>query len=260
MNRIHNPTPSVEGAPRSPSFEIQSALLSPPAHDASYSLFAPLHYEPKYPYPLIVWMHAPGRAGERQLAEIMPALSIRNYVAVAPRGFPCEQQRAGLGRLDWPQTEAYIEETERRVFGAIEAARRKCHVAEGRIFIAGFGTGGTMAFRVAMNQPKRFGGVLSLCGGFPHGHHPLAHLAIARRLPLSLAVGRDSLEYSPDEACDDLRLFHSAGMSVTLRQYPCGQELSKQMLRDMDRWIIEQVTSASNSPAPSDDPWQCWSE
>jgi len=256
MNRIQNPAQSVdEGADR-PSFEIQTSSLAPPTHDTSHSLFAPLHYERNYPYPLIVWMHGPGTTGERELSEIMPTISIRNYVAVAPRGFHTGEEEAGLGRLDWPQTEGHIEETERRVFHAVEAACGKCNVARRRIFVAGFGTGGTMAFRMAMNHPRQFAGVLSLCGGFPHGHNPLARLSAARRLPIFLAVGRDSLEYSPAEACDDLRLFHSAGMSVALRQYPCGQDLSQQMLRDVDRWIIEQVTSSPAPPTQADDMWQ----
>ena len=68
-------------------------------------------------------------------------------------------------------------------------------------------------------------------------------------MPVFLAVGRDSLDYPPPEACENLRLFHSAGMSVVLRQYPCAQQLTEQMLRDVDRWIIEQVTTGSESHA-----------
>jgi phospholipase/carboxylesterase len=72
---------------------------------------------------------------------------------------------------------------------------------------------------------------------------PFGRLTESRRLPVFLAVGRDSHVYPPDKACDDLRLLHAAGMSITLRQYPFGQELIEPMLRDVDRWIIEQLTS-----------------
>jgi phospholipase/carboxylesterase len=205
-------------------------------------------------------MHGPGAIGERQLSEIMPTISIRNYVAVAPRGFRSDEDEAVPAQLDWPQTAGHIEETERRVFHAVEAASRKCNVAPGRVFVAGFGSGGTMAFRMAMNHPSRFAGVLSLCGGFPRGHNPLARLPLARRLPVFLTVGRDGLEYSPADACNDLRLFHSAGMSVALRQYPCGQELSEQMLRDVDRWIIEQIASQNAPAAEPDDSRHRWTE
>jgi len=68
---------------------------------------------------------------------------------------------------------------------------------------------------------------------------------------------RDSETYSVDQVCDELALFHAAGMSVTLRQYPCGDELTTQMLRDLDVWLMEQVTGVSttepqDAPLPSE--------
>ena len=42
------------------------------------------------------------------------------------------------------------------------------------------------------------------------------------------------------------RLFHAAGMSVTLRQYPGGDDLNTQMLHDIDVWLMEQVTGVSS--------------
>jgi phospholipase/carboxylesterase len=117
-----------------------------------------------------------------------------------------------------------------------------------------------MAFRVAVNHPGRFAGVVSLCGAFPGNFSPLRRLEDVRRLPVFLAVGRDSSQYSPAQACNDLRLFHTAGISVALRQYPCRHELAPQMLRDLDRWIIEQITQRADTPAESDNPWRCPSE
>jgi phospholipase/carboxylesterase len=67
-----------------------------------------------------------------------------------------------------------------------------------------------------------------------------------------MAVGRYSAEYPQERVCDDLRLLHSAGISVTLRQYPCGHELASQMLLDVNRWMIEQVTASPESTAAAD--------
>jgi phospholipase/carboxylesterase len=108
-----------------------------------------------------------------------------------------------------------------------------------------------MAFRLAMNHPQLFAGALSLGGAFPVGDTPFRNLADARRVPLFLAVGRDSTQYGSEAVCQDLRLLHSAGMSITLRQYPCGHELAPQMLTDVDRWIIEQITSPAYQHAES---------
>jgi phospholipase/carboxylesterase len=201
-------------------------------------LFAPIHYEPNYAYPLLVWFHEPG-TDEQQLLHIMPAVSVRNYVAAAPRGLPI-----GEGRWGWPQTVEAIHETEQRVAETIEAVEQRYHVAEDRIFVAGFGAGGTMALRLALASPQRFAGAVSLCGALPAGHTPLGRLNEARRLPVLLAVARDSCVYPPAAACNDLRLLHTAGLLTTLRQYhPGGQQLLPHMLGDLNRWIMEQVTA-----------------
>ena len=100
-----------------------------------------------------------------------------------------------------------------------------------------------MAFRLAMCHPTRFAGVLSLGGEFPQGGTPLVRLADARRLPIFLATGRNSRRYPAARVCQDLKLFHAAGMNVDLRQYPCGDELLSMMLADMDRWIMEHIST-----------------
>lgn len=50
-----------------------------------FATFAPMRYEPGYAYPLVIWLH--GALGdERQLRQVMPKISMQNFVAVAPRG------------------------------------------------------------------------------------------------------------------------------------------------------------------------------
>ena len=74
---------------------------------------------------------------------------------------------------------------------------------------------------------------------------PAARLCEARHLGIFLAVGRRSKVYDETQVCENLRLLHTAGMSITLRAYPCGHEISPQMLSNLDAWIIEQITSAN---------------
>jgi len=99
-----------------------------------------------------------------------------------------------------------------------------------------------MALRIALAHPAEFAGALSIGGPFPEGRSPLSRLDLARRLPLFLAQGRDSENYPVERSCDEIRLFHAAGMAVTLRQYPCGDELTTKMLSDLNAWIMERVT------------------
>ena len=155
--------------------------------------------------------------------------------------------RAGKPTFGWSQTAGHIAAADERVLTAVAAAQDRFHVSPSRIYIAGFDAGGTMALRIACKHPALFAGVLSLCGEFPSGYAPLSRLAEVRRLPVLLSTGRDSATYPAEKVCENLRLFFAAGMSINLRQYPVGHELTTQMLSDMDRWIMEQITA----PAPA---------
>ncbi len=242
MNRIQHLIDSLGITGDSLSSAVEAGKCMIPEDGASPALFGPLHYEPNYAYPLMLWLHGP-RDDQRQLKRIMPLISLRNYVAVGPRGTLPGSSPTGRTVFDWSQSEDQIAQAEQRVLSAIAAAKNAYHIAPSRVFIAGFDNGGTMALRIACNHPDLFAGVLSLCGAFPLGHAPLSRLAEVRRLPVLLATGRDSLGYPPEKVCQNLRLFYAAGMSISLRQYPCGHELTAQMLSDIDRWVMEQITA-----------------
>jgi len=253
MNRIQ---PYSEAAPtKSARLEVEQALSQSSTHGAPHTLFAPLHYEKNYAYPLFIWLHGPGD-NESQLRRVMPLVSMRNYVAVAPRG-TCEENdgnRAG-GRYTWRETDEGILLAEQSVVECIDVAMGRFHVAKQRIFLAGFGVGGTMALRIGLGQPDRFAGVASLAGAFPRGKQPLIRINEIRKLPLLLSHGRDSEKYTQDQASEDLRLLHTAGMSLTLRQYPCSDEITIDMLHDLNVWTMEQVTG-TESPSRSKIQWR----
>lgn len=216
-------------------------------------LFTPQHYEANYAYPLIVWLHGPND-DQRQVNRILPLVSLRNYAAVGPRGTVSFQEDRSLaqGGYAWSQEKSHIIRAEARVFRAIRLAQRWLNVAPRRIYLAGYDCGGTMALRIALANPGAFAGVLSIGGGLPTTQRPFARLHELRGLNVFLATGRQSQVYCESQVCRDLKLFHSAGMSVNLRQYPCGDEVTTEMLADMDRWIMEQMSAAE--PITSDQP------
>jgi phospholipase/carboxylesterase len=237
------------------SFQVDAASFSTGSLDFPHALFAPLHYVPGYAYPLIVWLHG-GDSDERQLQRIMPLVSMQNYVAVAPRGVVVtDAEQSEAERYGWRQAAEPIQRAEQRVFDSIELAHRKYHVDPQRVFLSGFDTGGTMALRLAMSHPSQFAGVISLCGSLPTGGTPLGNLIAARRLGMFLATGRASGDYPAEQVCEDLRLLHTAGLSVTLRQYPCGHELQPQMLADINRWIMEQINPPTAGAMESSAEW-----
>ena len=242
MNRIQSFAELSTLEASTPDINVEAAQYRRSTGGVRHAMFAPLHYERNYAYPLIVWLHGPAD-DERQLRRIMPLVSMRNYVAVAPCGTTAMVGRSEQPALGWSQSADHISQAESRVLACLSTARESYNISPTRIFLAGYECGGTMAMRLALRAPQTFAGVLSLGGEFPQGHMPLSRLVEVRRLPWFLATQRDSLRYPPQAVCENLRLMYSAGLSVNLRQYPCGDELTTCMLSDMDRWIMEQIAS-----------------
>ena len=240
MNRIKQKTTQSLGGQKSLHIDT-SKLHSSKLQRPRFSTFSPLHYEPNYAYPLLVWLHGPND-DDRQLQQIMPLVSMRNYVAIAPRG-----NRALEVGFTWDHSPQGMTTTTNAVFDCISSAKEKFNIAPDRIFIGGYQQGGTAAFRVGLNHPESFAGILSVAGPFPEGQTPLRHLDRLRTLPMFIAHGRDSELYPVEQTCEELRLFHAGGLSLTLRQYPVADELDSQMLRDMDVWMMELVTGQSSS-------------
>ena len=214
------------------------------------SVFTPLHFEPNYAYPLLIWLHGEGE-NEMHLRRVMPKISMRNYAAVAPRGtLSLDQQRSPQcsGAFSWSLRNGDYCEAIERVCTAIERAEERFNIDKDRIFLAGTGTGGTMALQIGMTLPERFSGVVSVGGPLPRKDALLAHLNKSRQVPVLLTVDRDNDQYPDAMVCEDLRLLHIAGMTVTLRQYPAGEALRDSMLSDIDQWIMDVLASEKQTP------------
>jgi phospholipase/carboxylesterase len=230
----------------------QSLLTRSPQAHFPHALFAPIHYEKNYAYPLLIWLHGP-ESEERQLLRVMPHISMRNYVAIGPRA---PWPGVDGGGYSWRQTDRATTQAGQLVFDCLETARREYHLDGRRVFLAGYGCGGEMALRVALRHPQSFAGALSIDGPFPRGAGPLSNLEMIRKLPLFIAQGQDSRLYPLHDLCEDLRLFHAAGMFVTARQYSCADEIHQRMLHDMNVWMMDRVTgeqmtsSSASSPSP----------
>jgi phospholipase/carboxylesterase len=208
----------------------------------AFATFSPIHYERGYAYPLLVWLHSTG-GNERELRRVMPLVSMRNFVAVAPRGSTDELPRGNC----WRQTRDDIESAEASVAHCLAAAKRRFNIHARRIFLAGCGSGGTMALRIAWNDPARIAGVVTINGPLPTGWRPLGRVNELRRVPCLLATSRDSRAYPATQVCRDLKLLHSAGCTVALRQYPGSHDLTSKMLSDMNLWLMELVCSGGAS-------------
>ena len=205
--------------------------------EAAHSVFMPIHYQEGYSYPLIVWLHGP-ESNEEEVHQAVPLVSVRNYVAIAPRGN--RHSTKIKGSYCWGASSDDTEIAATRVASCIDFAQSCFNIHPERIFLAGHRCGGTIALRLAMEYPELCSGAISFGGRVPTGDRPLKRIYDAERVPFLLSVSPTDA-YTLDHVMNELRLLHSAGFPLDLRLYPEGDGLTTDMLSHADTWIMNQA-------------------
>jgi phospholipase/carboxylesterase len=199
--------------------------------------FLPAGYEPRYPYPLLVFFHGHG-GNEEQILRLAPRLSRRNYISIGLRGpVPVPGLDGSTAGYSWGGS-AYTTVLEDYLVRAVLQTRRTYHVHSERIYLAGFAEGATLAYRLALNLPDKVAGVISFNGSMPRQDRPLLRLHDIRDLRAFIGHGIANSIVPLSLAREDHRLLASAGLSVEMHTYPTNHRLHPDMLRDLNRWII----------------------
>ncbi|MEM9646211.1 MAG: alpha/beta hydrolase-fold protein [Planctomycetota bacterium] len=236
------------GASMSVDIDAASSSLRTPR-----SFVLPMHYEPSYGYPLIVWLHDDGH-NEHQLEQVMPHISLRNFVGVGIRGVRAADSVGH--RFDWPQKQASIHAAWRRIDGVIEEAKQRFSVHDQRIILAGYGSGATMALRIALRQPNQFGGVVALGGRLPQQGRLFGDLNALRerKLPLLWQWATRGGRFSSEALTSDLKALMATRCQVEVRQYTDAEEMNTVTLADINDWIMRTVVSGSvgHSESPAE--------
>ena len=204
--------------------------------------FLPTGYEPNYPYPLLVFLHGHGGSDE-QILRLAPRLSRRNYICISLRGPHALGERTdGRPAYTWGQDDGADSQVEDYVFRAVEETRRRYHVHSERIYLAGFREGASLAYRLGMLYPEKFGGVASLNGLMPRGG-PLLRLPEVRRLRVLIGHGIANAIAPLSLARANFRVLYAAGLDVQMHTYPTTHRIHPDMLRDIDRWVMGQIST-----------------
>ena len=205
-----------------------------------YATFAPIHYEERYAYPLLVWLHD-SASNEQELRQVMPLVSMRNYVAIAPRG-TCERDSHQRPIRLAANERCHRIGPNRASPIASQPPRHRFNIHPERIFLVGRGSGGTMALRTAWNDPDQFAGVVAINGPLPSRLSPLRRVNELRRCALLADdFARSARHTQPTTfatTCD-------CSTSPAARS-PCANThgrrwLTNIMLSDLNRWLMELV-------------------
>lgn len=203
-----------------------------------FRLFIPEHYEARYAYPLVIWLHSHA-SSHREIEQVMPSVSLRNYVGLAPRGTsPLLQQERRFG---WGESLEAFQQAEEMVLEAVEEVGSKLSVNGQRVFLAGHGLGGSLAQWIGLRNCCRFAGVVSIHGAFPSQFQPLKQWKAARKLPVLFMYGEHSRLCDARAVCLALENSRQAGLKYQFAQFDSGDDFYTDMGQMANRFMMQIV-------------------
>ena len=216
-----------------------SPFVQRPASERAHAIHLPEHYESRYAYPLVVWLHGDG-SSETELSSIMSNISDRNFVGLGLRG----DARRETGYA-WSNSIESLDELLGDVESLVRALRRQYHIHSERIYLAGFGSGATAAMELILRKPEWFGGAACLCGTFAELRVPSIRHCDLRDKRILLAADATNRSGTLRDIVAAGRLLYSSGMKIGTRVYQdSGAAPSRKMLSDVNHWLMDDVCSA----------------
>jgi phospholipase/carboxylesterase len=207
--------------------------------DFPYQLFTPEKYEPKYRYPLFIWLHSDD-SSERELESVMESMTTQNFIGISLRGVAATS--GPRNTFSWKTDATSLALTEEMIFEAANECIDKLSVNPENVFLAGYGTGGTLASRIGLRYPDRFAGTVSVNGEFPNQPKGLSKWKAARDLPILWMNGTESTDCGVDALIRMLKLAYPAGLTVHPVQFADNGGLCTERLATANRFMMQLVT------------------
>lgn len=240
-------------APTGSKWRLDSPLtglpaVAPPPTAPMYRFREPDQYLPRYAYPLLVMFHPRG-SNEEQALDLVPRMSGRNYVSVSLRGPELLGVREdGHLACGWGQGGEYADLVTETVWDAVKEARREYHIHTERVFLVGVCEGAEAAYRTAFALSDVIGGVAVLNGSVPKPTDgcPVFKWNAVRGMKVMIGHGIANAVVPCSTARRDFGTLYAAGADVQLSTYATTHRLHPHMLRDVNRWVINSVTSGQD--------------
>ncbi len=207
-------------------------------------LFMPEHFEHRYSYPLVVWLHSRA-SSEYELDDVMASISLRNYVGLGVRGTRC--LTSNKRKFIWGSSLPAMRQAEESVLHAVDRLVAQMPIDAHRVFIAGHGAGGTLAQSIGLRNPDRFAGIVSIHGAFPRRFQAPINWDSARLIPTLYMYGEES------KLCNELEVIRAkqhgcgAGLNYQFVQFPHGDELYSDMSQMANRFMMQIVNDSLES-------------
>ena len=206
------------------------------------SLFLPEPFEPRYHYPVVIWLHQDD-SNEDELLSVMPQISEQNYIGIGFRGTSDDGQSPS-GSFHWEASQEKCEDLLEEIQDTLAEMSRFFRIDSKRIYLAGFEAGASMALELLLAAPQLFAGAIALGGSIPNLDRCRGRFRELAKCKVLLSLGREDRTVDRKQFAKLARKLDRTGLQVEKRLYDAVHELQPEMLRDIDRWLMSHNRSA----------------
>lgn len=207
------------------------------------SLFRPEHYEPGYAYPLVIWLHTEG-GSEHDLHQIMPQISMRNYLGLSFRA-PAIDPAAPENGYHWPDSHLFAARFMECIQKTVLELSKVLNIHEDRIYLAGTGNGCSIATKLLLKAPHFFAGAALLNGSFSDKDFQKASGASLKGNRVLLDRRSSSHSDSKHSAQWLSRMWETTGAGIqTVNSLKSEATQDSELFNILDRWIMEGISTA----------------
>ncbi len=171
------PPPEPEAKISAGPMELKTNVPGSKSREITYTVQVPPDYHHGRSYPVLIVLHHAGEKPSDMLERFRDHAMKNGYILAAPEW---EQGSGAFYR--------YSAEEHATVLDTLRDLRRRFQVDSDRVFLAGLGEGGSMAYDVGLAHPDLFAGVLPMSAR-PRFYAALPYWPNAQYLPFYIVTG-----------------------------------------------------------------------
>jgi len=202
------------------------------------------------PFPTVVALHGLG-ASAHDLIGLAPLLHDGQALVVCPEGplsIPIGPGPGATGRAWFPLTRGgptradALERAATQVVGFLDALRARYPIRPDRLVLLGFSQGGVLAYRIFLERPERFAGLVALSSWLPQEldeRLPVSESPIDR--PALVIHGTRDPMIEVERGRESRKRLLRRHVPLTYREYDMGHEINPDALRELRRWLDDKV-------------------
>lgn len=202
------------------------------------------------PPPLLLVLHGFGK-NEEELIDLASQIDERYFVVSARGPITLKSDAYAWFPMNFTPTGAVfdipdVENCRLLLLRFIDELIEAYGLERRQVYVMGFSQGAIMSSILALTEPDKLAGIITICGRIPTEILPqIKDFTKLAALPMFIGHGTADtvIPIAQGRACRDF--FENLSVKLTYREYFMGHQVSSESIADISKWLADQLELSS---------------